>query len=558
MRRVICTFVVTALWGIGALAQQTSVVNSPHNLSASGPGRIRATAEQQICIFCHTPHRASAIQPLWNRNMPVNAYRVYSSNTLSAVPGQPTGSSKLCLSCHDGTIALGSVLSRGQTIGMAGGITTLPPGKSNLGTDLSDDHPISFRYDSSLVSKDPKLVEPAAIPKTLRLDGQANLQCSTCHDAHDNSRGNFLVLDNSNSQLCIACHKNTNTTVTGHQQCTACHQAHSAPSGPYLLTGKTVTDTCNTCHGGQNIQAANVAADLAKISIHDTHSPVNNPKPIPNETTCATCHEPHTMTKVAAAAPDLPGNMGKLAGVSAAGAPIPAARFEYEVCFQCHGDKQPTGLAPFVNRQIVQANTRLEFANSAISFHPVEVAGRSTDVPSLRTTYTTASIIACSDCHNSDSGKVAGGSGPDGVHGSNNRPLLALRYETKDGTSESAAAYALCYKCHDRNSILADQSFPKHKLHIVDKQTPCADCHDAHGISSAQGTTTKNARLINFATDVVRPDATTGRLEFNQTMARQGTCYTQCHGVNHSGTTYAGDNAAAAPALRRAVHGRHK
>src|SRR5689334_8057584 len=185
MRRLICAFVVTAASAIGALGQQTSVVNSPHNLSTSGPGRIRATGEQQICIFCHTPHRASAIQPLWNRNMPVNAYRVYSSNTLSAVPGQPTGSSKLCLSCHDGTIALGSVLSRDQTIGMAGGITTLPPGKTNLGTDLSDDHPISFRYDSSLVSKNPKLIDPSAIPKNLRLDGQANLQCSTCHDAHD-------------------------------------------------------------------------------------------------------------------------------------------------------------------------------------------------------------------------------------------------------------------------------------------------------------------------------------------------------------------------------------
>ena len=137
-----------------AQAQQSSIINSPHNLSASGPGAIRASNEQEICIFCHTPHNSAPVQPLWNRNMPVTAYTPYTSNSLDAVPGQPTGSSKLCLSCHDGTIALGSVLSRQQGIAMVGGITTLPPGKSNLGTDLSDDHPISFRYDSTLASRD--------------------------------------------------------------------------------------------------------------------------------------------------------------------------------------------------------------------------------------------------------------------------------------------------------------------------------------------------------------------------------------------------------------------
>src|SRR6185295_4375454 len=99
-------------------------------------------------------------------------------------------------------------------------------------------------------------------------------------------------------------------------------------------------------------------------------------------------------------------------------------------------DKQPTGLSQSVSRKIVQTNTRLEFANSAVSFHPVETAGRSNDVPSLRTDYTISSIIRCSDCHSSDAGRVAGGTGASGTHGSNNRPLLALRYDTRDGSSE--------------------------------------------------------------------------------------------------------------------------
>jgi predicted CXXCH cytochrome family protein len=200
-----------------ALAQFGGIINSKHNLSASGPGTIRAVSEQEVCVFCHTPHGASAIQPLWNRNVPVSTYRVYSSTTLNAKPGQPTGSSKLCLSCHDGTVAIGSVLSKNMPIGMAGGITTIPPGaKGNIGTDLSDDHPISFVYDSALAAKDGKLHDPVNLPANVRLDATKNLQCSTCHDAHDNSNTHFLVMRNDNSQLCNTCHTLQNTNITAH------------------------------------------------------------------------------------------------------------------------------------------------------------------------------------------------------------------------------------------------------------------------------------------------------------------------------------------------------
>jgi hypothetical protein len=280
---------------------------------------------------------------------------------------------------------------------------------------------------------------------------------------------------------------------------------------------------------------------------------VNQRDHVPNNSDCSDCHGPHTMKSGTAVAPTIPPHMGQIDGVNAAGAPVASAQYEYEVCFKCHADQQAT--QPFIRRQVVQNNLRLEFASSAISFHPVEQRGRSSDVPSLNPGLTTASVIYCNDCHNSDSGKKAGGTGPDGVHGSNNKPLLALRYETIDGTSESAATYALCYKCHSRASILGDASFSAHKLHIVDKQTPCSVCHDAHGINSAQGTAQKNARLINFDTTVVTPDATTGRLEFNQTGMRQGTCYLTCHGTTHSGTAYTG-GALMSPAVRRAMPAR--
>jgi predicted CXXCH cytochrome family protein len=548
--------VILALISTGprASAQYQGIINSKHNLSVSGTGTIHATGEQEVCVFCHTPHGASAIQPIWNRNVPVNTYRVYSSTTLDAKPGQPTGSSKLCLSCHDGTVAIGSVLSKNMPIGMAGGITTIPPGaKGNIGTDLSDDHPISFVYDSALAAKDGKLKDPGVLPANVKLDGTKNLQCSSCHDPHNNSNGQFLVMRNENSQLCNTCHTVQNTTVVAHANCSTCHQNHSAPSGAELLAAKTPTESCTKCHNSSSTTAADVASDLAKPSVHDTKMAVNAADEVPNQSACISCHDPHTMTRASAvaAAPDVRGSLGKVAGVSSAGTVVPAAKYEYEVCFKCHGDRQPSGLSAVVTRQIVQTNARLEFDSSAVSFHPIEAAGRSTDVPSLRTQYTTSSVIYCTDCHSSDQGRVAGGTGPTGPHGSTFKPLLALRYDTKDFTQESEQAYALCYKCHDRNSILGDVSFP-HKVHLVDKQTPCSACHDAHGISSAQGTIMKNARLINFDSLIVRPDATTGRLEFNQTGPRAGTCFLSCHGTTHSGTAYA-SNAMGAPTLRRGI-----
>lgn len=61
--------------------------------------------------------------------------------------------------------------------------------------------------------------------------------------------------------------------------------------------------------------------------------------------------------------------------------------------------------------------------------------------------------MLCTDCHDSDTGPKAPtpGTGPSGPHGSNYKHLLAGRFDMDNSnTTESAAAYALCYKCHDR------------------------------------------------------------------------------------------------------------
>jgi len=555
----------------------TSVLNSPHNLSASGPGKIKATNEQEVCIFCHTPHNASPVQPLWNRDLPVSAYKVYSSSSLVATPGQPTGSSKLCLSCHDGTIALGSVLSSNQPLVMANGVITLPPGATNLGTDLSGDHPISFTYDSNLAVKNGNLIDPGALPTQVKLEN-GQLQCASCHDPHDDSRGSFLVMSNTNSQLCNSCHLlSGEAAVTGHDQCSDCHQQHNAPSGALLLTQATVTATCAQCHGssipaitsaaamvpgathifdGSVIDGpdpslprlvragVNVSNELNKISRHNADAPITFGSLMPNTAgrgttdlvNCANCHEPHSMRSGIALAPNIAPALGRATGLTIAGAVTVRAKYEYEVCFKCHGNDSSD--RPYITRKAFQTNIRMEFVPTAVSFHPVTSPGRGRDVPSLTPGLTTASLIYCTDCHNSDTGRKSGGAGPDGPHGSNIPPLLLANYDTIDGVSESSVAYALCYRCHQRSSILNNESFSAHRQHIVNDRTPCSVCHDAHGISTAQGTFTNNGHLINFDTTVVFPDPITKRLEYRSAGPRSGQCYLLCHGKDHSGINY--------------------
>ena len=154
----------------GTVYGTQSVLYSKHNLSVTGTGLIKATIEQPVCRFCHTPHREGQAQPLWQASRR-SLYTTYDSSTLVAEVGQPTGVSRLCLACHDGTIALGMSQNKINTASFRGGMDRIPRGPSNLGLDLSDDHPISFVYDSSLAARNGQLAYPTSLRGTpVRLD----------------------------------------------------------------------------------------------------------------------------------------------------------------------------------------------------------------------------------------------------------------------------------------------------------------------------------------------------------------------------------------------------
>ncbi len=556
-------FVILSLTALTAAQQRVS--ESVHNLSASGPGAVRAQVEQQVCIFCHAPHNTSGLQPLWNRDIPVGSYTIYASSTLDAQPGQPTGASKLCLSCHDGTIALGFVLSRADRISMVGG-DFIPSGLTNLGTDLSDDHPISFAYTSALAASDLQLADPHTLPPAVRLDALGDMQCTTCHDAHDNSNGDFLVVTEEFGQLCTACHQMDGWSSSSHEAssastsaagagewpfdsvaqnaCRSCHRPHTAGGPERLLIVRQEEENCLRCHDG-TVAQTNIASEINKLRAHDPrgslgiHDPAESATPQQAHVECTDCHNPHATQPVTPMTGYIPigPTLQRSAGVTAGGAFVRNAQFEYEICFRCHGDTAVQVSNP-VQRLSQTSNLRLKFTPNNPSFHPVVSSVAGTDTVSLMPGLTPGMLIRCTDCHNNDSGPRNNGSGPDGPHGSIHPYMLERNYVVANSASESASQYAMCYKCHQRSSILNDDSFEKHKKHIVDENSPCSACHAPHGVSTTIPSGSDHTHLINFDTSVVRPEPRSGLLEFRDLGQFAGSCTLTCHGEDHRDERY--------------------
>lgn len=531
-----------------------SIVNSNHNLSSGGPGAVKAVSEAEICIFCHTPHNASSQAPLWNRYDSGQIYIPYTSTTSKATIGQPAGASKLCLSCHDGTVALGMVRSRTGTIQF-----TEPIGPAqNLGTDLSDDHPVSFRYDSSLVFSNPQLKDPSTLTGQIRLDENSQLQCTSCHDPHNSQFGNFLRIDAIRGNLCTACHdmngwnesihKNSGASWNGQSPnpwvhtpwnsvadnaCENCHAPHNASGKKRLLNSSTEEGNCIPCHNS-NVAPKNIIAEFNKLSAHPIynstglHDPTEDAIVTANRhVECLDCHNSHAVSDSPFGS--LPGSLRKVEGVNAQGLEIGGINYEYELCFRCHADSNYTAHT-YVSRQFVENNTRIEFDPSNQSYHPLENIGKNSDVPSLIAPLTTTSMIKCTDCHNNNAGPNNGGTGPKGPHGSVYEPLLERNLSFADNQSETLTTYALCYKCHDRNNILDDRSFPKHRRHIERAKSPCTACHDPHGVKNV-------SHLINFDRNIVSANSS-GNLSFQDNGRFRGSCSLKCHNRNHNNDNY--------------------
>ncbi len=365
------------------------VVNTRHNLSVSGPGTIKSATITQVCVFCHTPHNALPDAQLWN-HLPtaVATYTPYSSTTLTSVPGQPTGKSRLCLACHDGTVALGALQNppTGVTNDLASSMLT---GRADLTTDLSNDHPISFAYDAALFGAagaelhDPSGLAAAGLP----LEGD-QLQCTTCHDPHEKDLAPFLRLTTADGTLCTTCHDKTGwagsthatstaavaatdldnrrpawvqPTVAGNA-CLSCHTPHNAVNSERLIA-KDGENTCYGCHDGT--PASDMQGEFAKTGgihpvadslyagLHDA-TKVEDAATMPLHVECMDCHNPHTVTPGAlpmvsfnpadplnsaihTAPPAANSLIQGVTGIDLNGIATTSVTNQYELCFKCHG-----------------------------------------------------------------------------------------------------------------------------------------------------------------------------------------------------------------------------
>ena len=157
------------------------------------------------CDGCHEPHDAQSLPgvPLWNGNETTTTFTMYSSATFKGtIDAQPSGSSKLCLSCHDGANPDFTWLAPEQTFGS---------------DELVNSHPISFVYDSALAALDKGIKDPSeastlggTISQDL-LDPDSKMQCSSCHDVHTSGVGESLLRgydygSQYGPQLCRMCH----------------------------------------------------------------------------------------------------------------------------------------------------------------------------------------------------------------------------------------------------------------------------------------------------------------------------------------------------------------
>jgi len=336
------------------------------------------------------------------------------------------------------------------------------------------------------------------------------------------------------------------SATTGHvdspmltEGCGSCHVGHGLSGQPMLTRAE--ENFCYQCHGsseersrmidtGRLIAGAklkDIEAQFKKPFRHPVaegvgHSPREELPEIGggsvSHSECVDCHNPHEKV--------IQGSMAvrKVKGYSLTGQRTETSVHEYEICFKCHADRLT--LSPG------ERNILDDFSVDTRSQHPVTKPGAGARLPSMGAAPVVNASMMCSDCHRSDDPDA-----PRGPHGSQYRYLLSGNYETGTHTEESSFAYEFCYRCHDRSSILANESFPLHKEHIQGdlisgiSGTSCYTCHTSHG-------SLHQPHLLEFNPRAVQPEEVSRRIEYRTLGTQSGECYLKCHDYNHAPGRY--------------------
>jgi predicted CXXCH cytochrome family protein len=427
-RRLLLAGLTVLLTGAALRAQIAGDVLGVHNLGPSGGSPISG-ARPDSCAYCHAPH-SGLNMGLWNQKLTTQNYTTYTTTTEKNTGAQPVlgSDSNHCLSCHDGTVAVGTTVAYGA-------VTTHGSMYSSdvFGSSMQTSHPFSLalplKDNIHLVSSLVANGTTADTTKAIKLIN-GNVECTTCHNPHvqaiDQVSQNFLAKDGASGQICLACHDPSRQSgslvnpladwstsihalstgkispqagvgsyaTVGTDACAACHATHNASSTARLLRGQDDQD-CIACHnGGSNVTPlapyTNVFSEYASPKIGHPIPSSTNPHDATETTllnnnrhaTCVDCHNAHGAEQVGVfpSAPLLRLSQKNIAGISATdGTSIltPAVN-QYENCLRCHGTstgKQVLATFGYFPIRAVAAGDPLnlipQFSAIATSSHPV-------------------------------------------------------------------------------------------------------------------------------------------------------------------------------------------
>ncbi len=321
--------------------------------------------------------------------------------------------------------------------------------------------------------------------------------------------------------------------------CGSCHVGHGLSNEPMLPIAE--EDFCYRCHGPSEQRSQMVSegllapgADLKDIKA-EFDKPYRHPvvegfghsatEKLPalngasaNHAECVDCHNPHQKIQ--------PGlrQTADVPGFSANGQYRDEAVHEYEICFKCHVD--PAG------GRSSRKDISRQFSASVRSSHPVTRPTGGKRPVSLKSSLIAGATMRCSDCHCSDDEDA-----PAGPHGSVYQYLLSGNYNTDVRATESPLAYEFCYSCHNRESILDNESFPLHREHIEGdvlrniQGTSCYTCHASHSSD-------RYPFLIKFNPEAVSASEKYNLIDFRSLGDRTGQCYLTCHNYSHDPAEY--------------------
>jgi predicted CXXCH cytochrome family protein len=452
-------------------------------------------------------------------------------------------------------------------------------GARNVPTSTQGSHPVGV-----LIPLTGRYQPPATLP----LDPLGQVACETCHQVHYSpSTDGTLRRIAGTTALCTECHTLADTSTpashfissspatlwpggqygstlpavmdaTKQGSCASCHHPHGWPDSantaqdyPLLLVDRE-ENLCYTCHDGSPA-AKNVRAEFQKTYSHPTatytgrHSPTEGG----NQTSygaanrhaeCVDCHNPHRARGDAPppTAPDASNRIrgvGRVAVANGAAGTVPTYTYlgpfdstapiaEYQVCFKCHSSwtTQPAG----------QTNLAVAFNSNNPSYHPVEAAGKNTNINlnAFVNGWTGAKTMFCTDCHTSDGVAVRG------PHGSAYRYLLKKPYSASSGQRTMSSTES-CFDCHrydtyaNNNANDTVKSYSRfnppafsegHTFHVGSRRYPCYACHGSHGSTTKPHliVTGRSPGLNNYT------ESTTG-----------GTCSPTCHGSETYTLNYA-------------------